>query len=268
MESVYKICFYGGLVLAILLVIAAVALFVILKIPRVFDELTGRSEKKGIRSLKAGHGEGRSIDKKEQAKYYNQNSGKIKVREGVSAEKRKENNDDTTDLLRPEVDMDMEVTEVLGAGRYADAKTDPDIDATEVLGGENTGEDDASTEILSAVRNDTSDVRVDRGFENDAATDVLAGGEFDNDAATEVLAADEESDATEILAADDDIDDGATEVLSSTEYEDMATDVLTSSEDEEDEEMTTVLSSGVTDELSGKVKVYYNIVVTHSDERL
>ena len=257
MESVYKICFYGGLVLAILLVIAAVALFVILKIPRVFDELTGRSEKKGIRSLKAGHGEGRNIDKVEQAKYYNQNSGKIKVRQGVSAEKRKENNDDTTDLLGSgAATEDVEVTEVLGAGKYTDMSKDSDIDATEILGDGSIGEDDGETEVLSGHE------RADN--KEDVADD-------DADEATDVLISDDDSDeATDVLVADDDADE-ATDVLvadNCAEYDETMTDVLRVSDYEDDEEMTTVLNREMTDELAGKTRVYYNIVVTHSDERL
>ena len=41
MEQAYEICFYGGLVLAILLLIATVVLFIVLKIPKVIGELIG-----------------------------------------------------------------------------------------------------------------------------------------------------------------------------------------------------------------------------------
>ena len=46
MRSVYEACFYGGLILAILFLITAIILFIALKIPKVFNELTGRAAKK------------------------------------------------------------------------------------------------------------------------------------------------------------------------------------------------------------------------------
>lgn len=52
MTDIYNICFYGGLVLAILLLITSVVLFVVLKIPRVIGELSGRTARKGIEELK------------------------------------------------------------------------------------------------------------------------------------------------------------------------------------------------------------------------
>ena len=219
MEKVYEICFYGGLIFAILLVIAAIILFIVLKIPRVFGELTGRSAKKGIQDIKNGSGTELNVAKKEQAKYYNQGTGKIKVRETVSEKTRKENRDDTTDLLRTDVDNDnADETEVLGAGKYAEK----DSDATEVLG---------------------SEVPVD-----DDATDVLASDGDDD--ATDVLTRDRDDDATDVLTSD--IDNDATDVLRTTD----------------DDDQTTVLAGGMTDELSRKVKVMYNVVITHTNETL
>lgn len=261
MESVYEICFYGGLILAILLLIAAILLFILLKIPRVFGELTGRTAKKGIQDLKKGVSTDHSVAKKEQAKYYNQGTGKIKARETVSEKTRKENQDDTTDLLRPETDTDE--TEVLGAGKYKNAGKFRDGDETEVLGAETNVEDEAT------------DVLVSGGDGTDDTTDVLTSDDGADDA-TEVLAAEEEDDATDVLTSEE--EDDATDVLTS-EPEDDATDVLTSdmdddatdvlrAEPDDDEESTTVLTSGMTDELSRKVKVAYNIVITHTDETL
>ena len=219
-EKVYEICFYGGLILAILLIIAAIILFIVLKIPRVFGELTGRSAKKGIQDIKNSSGTELNVAKKEQAKYYNQGTGKIKVRETVSEKTRKENRDDTTDLLKKEGDNDnMDETEVLGAGMYAEK----DSDATEVLGSGDPVDDDA--------------------------TDVLASDRDDD--ATDVLTSDRDDDATDVLTSDIDND---------------ATDVLREAADDDDQ--TTVLAGGMTDELSRKVKVMYNVVVTHTNETL
>lgn len=249
MENVYEICFYGGLILAILLLIAAILLFILLKIPRVFGELTGRTAKKGIQDLKKGVSTDQSVAKKEQAKYYNQGTGKIKARETVSEKTRKENQDDTTDLLKPKTDTDE--TEVLGAGKYKNAGKFRDGDETEVLGAETNVEDEAT------------DVLVSGGGGTDDTTDVLTSDDGADDA-TEVLAAEEEDDATDVLTSEP--EDDATDVLTS-DMDDDATDVLRA-EPEDDEESTTVLTSGMTDELSRKVKVSYNIVITHTDETL
>lgn len=253
MESVYEICFYGGLILAILLLIAAILLFILLKIPRVFGELTGRTAKKGIQDLKKGVSTDHSVAKKEQAKYYNQGTGKIKARETVSEKTRKENQDDTTDLLRPETDTDE--TEVLGAGKYKNAGKFRDGDETEVLGAETNVEDEAT------------DVLVSGGDGTDDTTDVLTsddGADDATDEATEVLTSEQEDDATDVLTLEP--EDDATDVLTS-DMDDDATDVLRA-EPDDDEESTTVLTSGMTDELSRKVKVAYNIVITHTDETL
>ena len=52
MENVYKICFYGGLALAIIFLIVSVVLFFVLKIPKVINDLTGRTAKKQIDEIK------------------------------------------------------------------------------------------------------------------------------------------------------------------------------------------------------------------------
>ncbi len=251
MESVYEICFYGGLILTILLLIAAILLFVLLKIPRVFGELTGRTAKKGIQDIRNNVTYDKSAAKKEQAKYYNQGSGKIKARETISEKTRKENHDDTTDLLKPETDLDE--TEVLGAGKYSKTERFRDGDETEVLGVGTDMEDEDT---------DTTDVLTPGDAGADSETEVLTVQTEDD--ATEVLAADTEDDATDILTSEE--EDDATEILTA-DMEDDATDVLRS-EPEEDEESTTILTGDMTDELSRKVKVSYNIVVTHTDETL
>lgn len=233
MESVYEICFYGGLILAILLLIVSIVLFVVLKIPKVFGDLTGRTAKKSIKEMKAGKPVKESVAKKEQAKYYNQDSGKIKVRETVSTETRKENRDDTTDLLRPEeLNINAEETEVLGAttGKV-------DVEETEVL----------------------SQGRAAEAYED--STEVLSSEEKEqDDDSTEVLTT--EDDATDALSAENDV----TDIL--TEDKDGETDVLRDEGAMDEGGATTVLTAAIADKLSKKVKVEYNIVVTHTDESL
>lgn len=169
MTDIYNICFYGGLVLAILLLITSVILFVVLKIPRVIGELSGRTARKGIEELKGGAKETSAVSKKEQAKYYNQNSGKIKIREAVSTETRKKNNDDTTADLRDnkkkvENDKPTDVLERKDAD-IGDEVTDllrDDEEATDVL------QDEEATAVLQ--NEEATDV-----LQDEEATDVLRG---------------------------------------------------------------------------------------------
>ena len=81
MQNVYEICFYGGLVLAILLLIAAIVLFIVLKIPKVIGELTGSAAKKAMKEMQDGTASPGSVAKKEQEKYYNMGSGKITAKD-------------------------------------------------------------------------------------------------------------------------------------------------------------------------------------------
>lgn len=233
MQSVYEVCFYGGLVLAILLLIAAVVLFIVLKIPKVIGELTGSTAKKAMKEMQDGTAKPGSIAKKEQEKYYNMGSGKITAKETISSKaERKASGNDSTELLdRAKKEKKFEETDILRPGVNDYDK--PDEAATEVLGSE-----DDTTDILrdgAQVGDDeaTDVLRNDEG--DDGATDVLrTDGEEDGDT-TDVLRTEEDGDATDILRADD------------------------------DEEGTSVLTTGT---LAKKVKVIYNIVVVHSDETI
>lgn len=249
MESVYEICFYGGLLLAILSFITAIILFVVLKIPKVYGELTGRTEKKAIRDLKAAKDTGQSVSKAEQAKYYNQGSGKIRTRDAMSNEKRKANRDDTTNLLRTEGKTeiqygDADETAVLGAGQYTD------IDKTDVLGGDRRAD---AGEAMNAPA---------QGSADEEATDILTSGDADEEATDVLTSAGAGDEATDVLTSGD-VDEEATDVLTSAGADDEATNILTS-----DEGSTTVLTRNMTDALAGRVRVRYNIVVVHTDEDL
>ena len=281
MEQAYEICFYGGLVLAILLLIATVVLFIVLKIPKVIGELTGSTAKKAMKEMKDGTTKPGSIARKEQEKYYNMGSGKITAKEAVSSKeerkargndstelldknKKKEKKFEETDILRPGVNdynaLDNEATDVLGSGN-------PDEEVTDILRN-GAAADDETTDILrdgtAAGDDEATDVLRATGEGDDEATDVLRGTDEGDDGATDVLRADEGDDgATDVLLADEG-DDGATDVLRADEGDDGATDVLRA---EDDEEGTSVLASSEA-ALAKKVKVIYNVVVVHSDETL
>ena len=268
MEQAYEICFYGGLVLAILLLIATIVLFIVLKIPKVIGELTGSTAKKAMKEMKDGTTKPGSIARKEQEKYYNMGSGKITAKEAVSTkEERKARGNDSTELLdkNKKKEKKFEETDILRPG-VNDYDT-PDNEATDVLGSGNP--DEEVTDILrdgADADDETTDILRDgTAAGDDEATDVLrATGEGD-DEATDVLRGTDEGDdgATDVLRADEG-DDGATDVLRADEGDDGATDVLRA---EDDEEGTSVLASSEA-ALAKKVKVIYNVVVVHSDETL
>lgn len=237
MQNVYEICFYGGLVLAILLLIAAIVLFVVLKIPKVIGELSGSTAKKAMKEMQDGTAKPGSVAKKEQEKYYNLGSGKITAKETVSSkEERKNYGNDSTELLdnKKKKEKKFEETDVLRPG-INDYET-PDDGETEILGADNA---DETTDIL---RDATS-------VGDDGATDVLRNDEGDDG-------------ATDVLRGDDEDDGDATDVLRGDEDDSDATDVLRA---DDDEEGTSVLTTGT---LEAKVKVVYNIVVVHSNESI
>ncbi len=197
MADIYNICFYGGLVLTVLLFITSVILFVALKIPRVIGELTGRTAKKGIEELKGGSKGSSAVSKKEQAKYYNQESGKITIRDAVSTETRRRNNDNTTDSLTAK-----KAKEKTG-DIFGDTRTDvlKDEEETDVLQGEE------ATDVLGG----------------EETTDVLHGGEetdvLKDEEETDVLRDDEETDVLR--------DDEATDVLRDDETSVLADNSMT-----------------------------------------
>lgn len=193
MTDIYNICFYGGLVLAILLLITSVILFVVLKIPRVIGELSGRTARKGIEELKGGTKETSAVSKKEQAKYYNQNSGKIKIREAVSTGTQKKNND-TAALPGNKKDLPGS-----GKGAEADKKT-------EVLERNNADTGDEVTDLLrdEEVTNVLQDEEATDVLQDEEATDVLRDEEatdvLQNEQVTDVL---RDEEATDVLRDED-----------------------------------------------------------------
>lgn len=180
MENIYEICFYGGLILAIIFLITSVVLFIVLKIPKVVGDLTGRTAKKTIKEMKEGTPVKESVAKKEQAKYYNQQTGKIKVRESATVDMgNKSGTDMTGDEATDVLNMDgEEVTDVLAMeGEEAtDVLAMEEEEATDVL----TMEGEEATDVLT-MEEEATDVLT---MEEEEATDVLRG---DDESATTVL---------------------------------------------------------------------------------
>lgn len=282
MKSVYEICFIGGLILAIIFLITTIILFIVLGIPKVISDLSGRSAKKAIKERKQGKTPDNSVAKKEQAKYYNQSSGKIKARDTVSQETRAKNQDNTTDNLgknkkqekKPVFtpQFDPEETAVLGATPEMDDQIAKSAEDERELPTDTRRNDVADEEATDVLKTDElSEV----GELDEEATDVLKSEDAEeatenaetetegNDVPTDVLKS-EDTDSEE----DDNVEDAPTDVLKSDDADDEpATDVLRG-EQAEDSDSTTVLASKKTRQLANKAKVVYNIVIVNTDEKI
>ncbi len=310
MKDIYNICFYGGMTLAIIFLIVSIVLFVVFKIPKVIGDLTGRNARREIAEKKNKKGgteksESSKILKQEQKKYYNQNTGKITIRDSATNEvetaritsnaesKHIQPEERETDILRPGDEDDIYKT-VPGSSKGEEETT--------VLGG-SKGEEE--TTILGSAKSkavskasDDKPQGSDEEFDPDGETDVLrapdsedSDDDFDPDGETDVLRAPDSEDS------DDDFDaDGETDVLKSPDYEDEtdsddetdvlrakettdeeATDILKVSDDEEattvltgekSEEATTVLSADSINDSKEDKRVIYEVVIVHTEESL
>ena len=122
----YKILFYGGIICAIIFLILTIVLFFVLKIPAVFGNLSGSTQRKRIEEIrKSGY---ESVSKK---KAIHDSTSKITVREaemksadsGKLEEQKKEEKKETKSKYTPRPDVgfgnisDDTSTEVLGYGK-------------------------------------------------------------------------------------------------------------------------------------------------------
>ncbi len=286
MESIYELCFYGGLALAIIFLIATIVLFIVLNIPKVFGDLTGRSAKKNIKEKKQNVKTKDSVAKKEQAKYYNQGSGKITVRETVSEKSDKTGMSDmveakkTSNAISEERKaLDIEETEVLDAtmkvieSQKATANSVLDEEETDVLRG---NIDEEETDVLRAEFEEVNKTPVEADGA-DEETDVLKSEvEVDDaDEETDVLKSDIEvndlDEETDVLKSDveaNELDEETSVLKSDIEALDIEaeTDVLRSVEDEAGS--TKVLTSGSSLIRTSRARAIYNVVVTHTNERI
>lgn len=97
MENIYEMCFWGGMLLAAFFLVISIVLFVVLRIPKVIDEVTGHSARK---TIKEDTLELKTSAVKRQSQHDNQHSGKIRVREAVSDRRKREKWNETTKLRK------------------------------------------------------------------------------------------------------------------------------------------------------------------------
>ena len=266
MKDIYNICFYGGLTLAIILLIVSVVLFAVFKIPKVIGDLTGRNARKEIAEKQKKKGgteksDSSKILKQEQKKYYNQDTGKITIRDSATNED--ETVKITSDKNSPRVMPEERETDILRPGDEDDIPTDVlnkktgGEEETTILGGSDS---EAETDVLRPEGSKDSD----DDFDPDGETDVLrapdsderndSGDDFDPDGETDVLRApdlgDEDEEATDVLRASDD---------------EEATTVLTGGKGEKD---NAVPSTEKIDDTKNDDRVIYSVVIVHTEESL
>lgn len=263
MKGIYEACYYGGLAMTIFFVILAIVFFVVFKIPKVIGELTGISAKKAMKTMGESEDNESTITKKERAKYYNEDPGKIKVRQAFSGEKKKHNKSDRN--------ANAEVTDVLSNDGIGSQETEvlSDNVSSESDGVKFREFKDNTSKQARSIYGDMGETAVLAGSIGDeGATEVLSSGAGD-EGATEVLSTvigDEG--ATEVLSTVIG-DEGATEVLSTVIGDEGATDVLKSTtENETNVDSTTILKTNSVTALAGKVKVLYNVLEIHTNEKI
>lgn len=245
MENTYEICYYGGMIAAIVLLIVTIVLFFVLKIPRVIGELTGLTARKGVKTIKEKGTKSDSTSEKE-PRHYSQRTGAIKTRtaDAVSGELSKKDNT-TSGLIRGKSKKkssfeDENKTGFLGEAKITAAVTG-DIAETAVL-----SQNDVEDKEYEFV--DTDNLKSEAG-EKDALTETalevaVTGADDDNtnEETAEVLN-DADEEATEVLSDDD---DKPTEVLA--DGDDSPTDVL--SDGDEPAEVNSIGDDSPTEVLS------------------
>ncbi len=226
----YNVLFYGGLILAILFLIATVVLFFVLKIPKVFGDLTGRTERKSIEEIrKTGY------ESKSKQEAIREETSRITVRDA-------ENDPETGNLKRKNIERKAALDAKLSS-KESEIKASLE-DETEVLGAEKheseygeqteileTGSDNETTDILKQYpseeeESDTTDILTSE--DDGGTTDILTSD--DDDSTTDRSTPEDEGDTTDILTSEDEEAD-RTDVLTAENESDI-TDILIPEKDE------------------------------------
>lgn len=193
--GLYNILFIGGLVLAILFLILSVIIFFVLKIPKVFGVVSGRTEKKAIQEIReSGYSEKKSTENKSRRRF----GGTIHARDAADSDKLSGSKDTTEETAKPAAQAAAEsVKPNIPAPDFKSVEPDPktvkprskrtydDVEETELLSAEPVMMDDeTSTEVLT----DNSEADTDLLFDDNVAGDMMS----DYDAPTDVLSGDSE----------------------------------------------------------------------------
>ena len=234
--GLYTAMFYGGLILAIIFLIAAGIIFFVMDIPKAFGVVTGKTQRKAIEEIRAGgkpqttskRGRGSSIIARDVKV---SESEKKSQTEEVKAAKKKEEPKRSSDASNDIAKKAAEDARAAVEKSKARIKAELEDESTEVLTYQDMKNADSSEDTTSVL-------------EMEQATDVLTAGDEvyseSDDAETDVLTSDGKREETETPKdeVDESYDDEATDVLRSTSAsryieEDDVTDVLRNPTDEE-----------------------------------
>ncbi len=234
--GLYTAMFYGGLILAIIFLIAAGIIFFVMDIPKAFGVVTGKTQRKAIEEIRAGgkpqttskRGRGSSIIARDVKV---SESEKKSQTEEVKAAKKKEEPKRSSDASSDIAKKAAEDARAAVEKSKARIKAELEDESTEVLTYQDMKNADSSEDTTSVL-------------EMEQATDVLTAGDEvyseSDDAETDVLTSDGKREETETPKdeVDESYDDEATDVLRSTSAsryseEDDVTDVLRNPTDEE-----------------------------------
>lgn len=285
----YKILFYGGIICAVIFLILTIVLFFVLKIPAVFGNLSGSTQRKRIEEIrKSGY---ESVSKN---KAIHDSTSKITVREaemksadsGKLEEEKKEEKKSNKPKYTPRPDVgfgninDDTATEILGYGKNGEeaAKASSaeagDDDSTEVLREDAFGSAEApDEETTDVLRGNTGSLRRDDPKVNEEETAILGseGGESDD-----LFDDDLDEDVTDVLAGKViEVEDISSKVTGN--YGEDITSVLTSN-DRTDIVNDMGSSIGSTDEMTSEaedntdymdmITVIYSATVVNTSESL
>lgn len=285
----YKILFYGGIICAIIFLILTIVLFFVLKIPAVFGNLSGSTQRKRIEEIrKSGY---ESVSKK---KAIHDSTSKITVREaemksadsGKLEEQKKEEKKETKSKYTPRPDVgfgnisDDTSTEVLGYGKNGEATAksksaydDVDDESTEILRENSIDGEEVDEEATALLRGNTGDLRSDDPRINEEETAIL-GSEGE---ALDLYDDDLDEDVTDVLSGKgievDDIShkvtgnfgEDITSVLTSNDRTDIVNDMGTGIGSTD--EMTTEDEDDDTDYME-QINIIYSATVVNTSESL
>ncbi len=222
--GIYNIMFYGGLILAIIFLIATVVIFFVMKIPKSFGVVTGNTQRKAIEEIRSG-GLGASSRKKNRVLG---GTGNIQARDidmsdaikksGILDKNKREDikrsSDASNELAKKAAEDAARAAAKAAAGAKEKARRDLDNESTEVL--------TYNDMVSKGDSEDTTTI-----LENEQATDVLTAGGDDYEADDYTADGyDEGDDATDVLTSGDVPNASKRDSKIDTSYDEEETDVL------------------------------------------
>ena len=224
--GIYNVMFYGGLILAIIFLIASVVIFFVMKIPKSFGVVTGNTQRKAIEEIRSG---GLGASTKKRNRVFG-GTGNIQARDIDMSDALKKSGildknkrDITSDIKRSsDASSDLakkaaeDAAKAAAAGAKERARMNLDDESTEVL--------TYNDMVSKGSSEDTTTI-----LENEQETAVLsaAGDDYDVDDYSDETAYAGDDDETDVLTS-------KSEPKKDNSYDDEETDVLRMTSDTTD----------------------------------